>query len=90
MVVFLFFYTLCYPETLTMASTMVRFPPSTKNMVSFIGECARMRVRLKVPIVKNLHSKHTSATWKALRAACKEVRAAIDAGIEVHLEEYLA
>ena len=35
-------------------------------------------------------TKHTTATWKALRAACKEVRAAIDKGIEVHLEEYLA
>ena len=35
-------------------------------------------------------TKHTTATWKALRATCKEVRAAIDKGIEVHLEEYLA
>ena len=35
-------------------------------------------------------TKHTTATWEALRAACKEVRAAIDKGIEVHLEEYLA
>ena len=35
-------------------------------------------------------TKHTTATWKALRAACKEVRAAIDKGIEVHLEEYVA
>ena len=35
-------------------------------------------------------TKHTTAAWKALRAACKEVRAAIDKGIEVHLEEYLA
>ena len=26
-------------------------------------------------------TKHTTATWKALRAACKEVRAAIDKGI---------
>ena len=40
---------LCYPETLPMASTMVR-------LVSFIEECAKMRVKLKVPIVKNLHS----------------------------------
>ena len=29
-------------------------------------------------------------TWKALRATCKEVQAAIDKGIEVHLEEYVA
>ena len=35
-------------------------------------------------------TKHTTATWKALRAACKKVRTAIDKGIEVHLEEYLA
>ena len=35
-------------------------------------------------------TKHTTATWKAIRAACKEVRAAIDKGIKVHLEEYLA
>ena len=34
--------------------------------------------------------KHTTATWKALRPACKKVRAAIDKGIEVHLEEYVA
>ena len=32
----------------------------------------------------------TTATWKALRAACKDVRAAIDKGIEVQLEEYVA
>ena len=56
MITFLFFETLCYnPETLTMASTVVRFPPSPK-MVSFIGDCAKMRVKLKVPIVKNPHS----------------------------------
>ena len=35
-------------------------------------------------------TKHTTATWKVLRAVCKEVRAAIDKGIGVHLEEYLA
>ena len=35
-------------------------------------------------------TKHTTATSKTLRAACKEVRAAIDRGIAVHLEEYLA
>ena len=35
-------------------------------------------------------TKHTTATWKALRAACKEVRAAIDKGIEVHLEKCMA
>ena len=33
---------------------------------------------------------HTTATWKALRAACKEARAAIDMGLEVHLKEYVA
>ena len=35
-------------------------------------------------------TKYTTATWKALRAACKEGRAVIDKGIEVHLEEYVA
>ena len=35
-------------------------------------------------------TKHTTATWKALRAACNEVREAIDKDIEVHLEEYVA
>ena len=35
-------------------------------------------------------TKHTTATWKALRTECKEVRAAIDKGIEVHSEEYVA
>ena len=35
-------------------------------------------------------TKYTTATWKSLRAACKEVRAVIDKGIEVHLEEYVA
>ena len=35
-------------------------------------------------------AKHTTATWKALRAACKEVRAAIDKYIEIHLEKYVA
>ena len=34
-------------------------------------------------------AKHTTATWKALRAACEEVRAAIGKGIEIHLEEYV-
>ena len=33
---------------------------------------------------------HHAATWKALRASCKEVRAAIGKGIETHLEEYVA
>ena len=41
-------------------------------------------------IRRQCKSKHTTATWKALRAACKEVRAAIDKGIEAHLEEYVA
>ena len=29
-------------------------------------------------------------TWKALRATCKEVRAAIDKDIHIHLGEYVA
>ena len=32
------------------------FDSHLPKMVSFIGECAKMRVKLKVPIVRNLHS----------------------------------
>ena len=44
----------------------------------------------KREVRRQCKTKHTTATWKALRAVCKEVRAAIDKGIEVHLEKYLA
>ena len=36
-----------------------------------------------------MKSNRTPATWKALRAACKGVRAAIDEGIHAHLERYV-
>ena len=39
---------------------------------------------------RHCKTKHTTATWKAFRAACKDVRAAKDKGIEIHLEEYVA
>ena len=34
-------------------------------------------------------SNRTPATWKALRAACKGVRTAVDEGIHAHLERYV-
>ena len=63
-----------------------------------LGWCERQAVRAallaaldkKRKVRRQCKTKHTTATWKALRAVCKEVRAAIDKGIEVHLEEYLA
>ena len=36
-----------------------------------------------------MKSNRTPATWKALRAACKGVRAAVDGGIHVHLARYV-
>ena len=36
-----------------------------------------------------MKSNRTPATWKALRAACKGVRTAVDEGIHVHLERYV-
>ena len=36
-----------------------------------------------------MKSNRTPATWKALRAACKGVRAAVDEGIHAHLERYV-
>ena len=63
-----------------------------------LGWCGRPAVRAallaaldkKREARRQCKTKHTTATWEALRAACKEVRAAIDKGIEVHLEEYVA
>ena len=34
-------------------------------------------------------SNRTPASWKALRAACKEVRTAVDESIHTHLERYV-
>ena len=36
-----------------------------------------------------MKSNRTPATWKALRAACKGVRTAVDEGIHAHLESYV-
>ena len=36
-----------------------------------------------------MKSNRTPATWKALRAACKGVRAVVDEGIHAHLERYV-
>ena len=36
-----------------------------------------------------MKSNRTPATWKALRAACKGVRAAVDEDIHAHLERYV-
>ena len=63
-----------------------------------LGWCERPAVRAallaaldkKREARRQCKTKHTTATWKVLRAACKEVRTAIDKGIEVHLEKYLA
>ena len=38
---------------------------------------------------RRLMSNRTPATWKALRAACKGVRTAVDEGIHTHLERYV-
>ena len=36
-----------------------------------------------------MKSNRTPATWKSLRAACKEVRTTVDEGIHAHLERYV-
>ena len=72
--------------------------PEARRTPRRFGWCERPAVRAallaaldkKREARRQCKTKHTTATWKALRAACKEVRAAIDKGIEVHLEEYLA
>ena len=72
--------------------------PEARRTPRRLGWCERPAVRaaLLAALDKNREArrqcmtKHTTATWKALRPACKEVRPAIDKGIEVHLEEYLA
>ena len=72
--------------------------PEARRTPHRLGWCERPAVRAallaalekKREARRQCKSKHTTATWKALRAACKEVRAAIDKGIEAHLEEYVA
>ena len=73
-------------------------PPEARRIPSRLGWCERPAVRAallaaldkKREARRQCKTKHITATWKALRAACKEVRAVIDKGIEVHLEEYVA
>ena len=72
--------------------------PGARRIPRRLGWCKRPAIRAallaaldkKREARRQCKTKHTTATWKALRAACKEVRAAIDKGIEVHLEEYVA
>ena len=71
--------------------------PEARRTPHRLGWCERPAVRAallaalekKREARRQCKSKHTTATWKSLRAACKEVRAAIDKGIEAHLEEYV-
>ena len=72
--------------------------PEARRTPHRLGWCERPAFRVahlaalekKREARRQCKTKHTTATWKALRAACKEVRAAIDKGIEAHLEEYVA
>ena len=72
--------------------------PEARRTPRKLGWCKRPAVRAallaalgkKRDARRQCTTKHTTANWKALRAACKEVRAAIDKGIEVYFEEYVA
>ena len=72
--------------------------PVARRIPRRLGWCERSAVRAallaaldkKREARRQCKTKHTTATWKALRAACKEVRAAIDKVTEVHLEKYVA
>ena len=72
--------------------------PEARRIPRRLGWCERpvVRAALLAALGKKREArrqckvKHTTATWKALRPACKEVRAAIGKGIEIHLEEYMA
>ena len=50
-----------------------------------VEEALAERLEARRPMKSN----RTSATWKALRAACKWVRTAVDEGIHTHLERYV-
>ena len=71
--------------------------PEARRIPRRLGWCERPAVRAallaaldkKREARRQCKTKHTTATWKTLRAACKEVQAAIDKGIEVPLEEYV-
>ena len=72
--------------------------PEARRTSRRLGWCERPAVRAALLAAldkkregrRQCKTKHTTPTSKALRAACKEVRAAIDKGIEVHSEEHLA
>ena len=72
--------------------------PKARRIPRRFGWCERPTVRAallaaldkKREARRQRKTKHTTATWKALRVVCKEVRSAIDKGREVHLEEYVA
>ena len=72
--------------------------PEARRTPRRLGWCERPAVRAallaaldkKREARQQWKTKHTTATWKAFRAVCKEVRAAIDKGIGVYLEEYVA
>ena len=72
--------------------------PEARRIPRKLGWCERPVVRAALLTAldkkrgarQQCKAKHTTATWKALRAACKEVRAAIDKGINIYLEEYVA
>ena len=72
--------------------------PEARRIPRRLGWCERPAVRAallaaldkKREARRQCKTKHTTATWKVLRAVCKGVRAAIDKGIDVHLEEYVA
>ena len=72
--------------------------PEARRIPRRLGWCERPAVRAallatldkKRDARRQCKTEHTTATRKALRAACKEVQAAIDKGIEVLLEEYVA
>ena len=65
--------------------------PEARRIPRRLGWCQRPAARAallatldkKREARQQCKTKHTTATWKALRAACKEVRAAIDKGIEI-------
>ena len=72
--------------------------PKARRTPHRLGWCERPAVTAAVlaALDKNQEArrqcktKHATATWKALQAACKKVRASIDKGIKVHLERYVA
>ena len=72
--------------------------PEARRITRRLGGCERPAVRAALLVAldkkrearRQCKTKHTTATWKTLRAACKEGRAAINKGIEIHLEEYVA